>query len=539
MLSVTITLGLFLGSIRIFGVRLGVSAVLFSAIVFGQLGFQMSPEALSFLRDFSLVIFVYAIGLQLGPGFVASLRASGVKLNVLAVAVVSAGAVFSAAIVHFFPLPAHTAVGIYTGGFTSTTGLAAGQEALLILFGHTAAGQAASDEAALAYTVTYPFGLIGPILIIVALKMMFGVRMQEEREALAREEATYRPPIETLDIKIAKPDLTGQALKDLQVLREHSITLARLLRDGKVVVPGGQTELQLGDVVRAVGPAPALEEMVKRLGETAVVDFGGATGDVNRIELVVTRVQVVGKSLRQLNLSRRLGVTVVRIFRGSVELPASGNLTLHFGDDIIAVGPAAGLKSLEAEMGNSAEALNRPQLIPLFVGIALGVMVGSIPFRVPGLKTTLSIGLAAGPMIVALILARLGNIGRIIWYMPAAASQLLRDFGMAVFLACIGVQAGDHFLQKLASGGVPLVLWGAVVTIVPMMLVAVIARVAFKMNFVMLAGLVSGAMTNSTTLVFANEFTQSEAPSLGYAAVYPLAMIVPIVSAQILATVTR
>lgn len=536
-LSLAVTLGLALGAIRVRGVKLGVSGVLFSSLIFGQLGLTVEPKVLDFLGDFALIIFVYAIGLQVGPGFLTSLRHEGLRLNLLSICVIGLGALLTLGIVKLAKLPIDSTSGLYAGAFTTTPGLAAGQEALKQARRglEPAAISHAVALAGLAYTVTYPFGILGPILVIEALRRIFGVRVDQERANLAAAERVRRPPIETIDFEVTESVNVGTALKDHPLLRDNEIILTRLLRGSTVVVPTGETQIQLGDVYRAAGQRNVLGQLVRAMGKPAMVDFERAGGDVGRMELVVTRTQVLRKSLRELNVSRRTGVSVTRVIRSGIELSPKATLRLQFGDNVIAVGPRAGLAIVEKELGNSPDRLNRPQLVPIFLGIVLGVAVGTMPLAVPGLHTTLRLGLAGGPMLAAIALSQFGNIGSVVWYMPTAANQLFRDFGLAVFLACVGLRAGNHFLQQLTqSGGVMMVLWGACITVLPVLLIGILARVLLKMNFVTLSGWVSGAMTSSPALLFAGELAQSDQPALAYAAVAPLGMLVPILCAQLL-----
>lgn len=531
-LSLAVVLGLALGAVRVRGLRLGVSGVLFSSLLFGQLGLTVEPKVLEFLRDFALIIFVYAIGLQVGPGFVTSMRHEGLRLNMLSLIVVVVGAVLTAGVVKAGRMRTASASGLYAGAFTTTPGLAAGQEALR----HTRGGSAeAVALAGLAYTITYPFGIVGPIFVIEMLRRIFRVRVDEERASLAAAERVRRPPIEAIDFEVTQAAHAGTALKDHHLLRESGIILARLLRDNVLAVPTGDTVIRVGDVYRAVGPRNALGQLVRALGRGTTADLDRAIGDVGRMEMVVTRTKVLRRSLRELNLGRRTGVTIARVTRSGIDLSPRASLRLQFGDHLTAVGPKAGLQTVEAELGNSPDTLNRPQLVPIFLGIVLGVAVGSIPLTIPGLHSTLRIGLAGGPMIAAIVLAQFGNIGSVIWYMPAAANQLFRDFGLAVFLACVGLRAGDHFLQQLTqSGGLALVVWGVLITVLPVLIVGCLARLLWKMNYVTLAGWVAGAMTSSPALLFAGELAQSDAPALAYAAVAPLAMLAPILCAQLL-----
>ena len=538
-LALAVTLGLALGAVRVRGLRLGISGVLFSALFFGQLGefdpqrLVVNPTVLEFLRDFALIIFVYSLGLQVGPGFVASLRQEGLRFNALSLLVVVLGAMMTAAVIGFAKLPRATASGLYAGAYTTTPGLAAGQEALR----HAPRAPAdAATRAGLAYTVTYPFGVVGPILVIVALRRLFRVNMADELRDLAAADQVRRPPIEAADFEVTQGEYVGRLLRQHPMLKSRGIVFSRLIRDGTQTVPTGDTEIHLGDVFHAIGPRTGLAEVVQAMGRPVPASAVRVNGDLKREDLVVTRTQVLRRPLRELDLIRRTGVTVARVNRAGIDLIPKANLRLVFGDRVSVVGPAAGLKMVEAELGNCPETLNRPQLVPIFLGIVLGVVVGSVPIVVPGLHTTVSIGLAGGPMLAAIVLSQLGNIGSVVWYMPVAANTLFRDFGLAVFLACVGLQAGDHFLQNLVhSGGIALVGWGAAITIVPVLAVAVLARGLMKMNFVKLAGFVAGSMTSTPALIFANDLAGNDTPATVYAAVAPLALLVPILCAQILA----
>ena len=538
-LGLSTAMGLALGSIRIRGVRLGISGVLFSALLFGQVGFRVDERVLAFLRDFGLILFAYAIGLQLGPGFASSFKAEGLRLNVLASIAVVLGAAMAFGVVKIVHMHRANASGLYSGAYTTTPGFAAGQDALRHALPNDAAHaeevRRALDSAGLAYAVTYPFGLVGPILVIVALKWIFRVKVPEEVRALLAEEAAQRPPVAMVDFEVTQQKYAGVALSEHPLLQQGHIIFSRLLRNKALSVPTADTVVQVGDDYRAVGPRQALEELVARMGRKATVDLGGATGDVQREDMVVTRTHVLRRTLRELDLRKRNGVTIARVNRFGVDLSPGANFKLLFGDRVTVIGPEGGLKMVEAELGNSEDRLNYSQLIPIFLGIVVGVLVGSIPLRVPGLSTSMRVGLAGGPMIAAIVLSQLGNIGSVVWYMPAAANQLFRDFGLAVFLACVGLASGSHFLQKIATPhGLALVGFGAMVTVVPVFAVAVVSRIRYQMNFVTLIGWVAGAMTSSPALIFANDLTHSDAPSVAYAAVAPLAMLSPVICAQLL-----
>jgi putative transport protein len=529
-LSVVVVLGLALGAVRVRGIRLGIPGVLFSGLLFGQLGLTVDSHVLSFLSDFSLIIFIYAIGLQVGPSFVDSLKAEGLRLNLLSIALLAVGAVMTALVVLLIKLPPASASGLYSGAFTTTPGLAAGQEVLSHAIPSPSDATVAVQAAGLAYAVTYPFGMIGPALMIALFKKIFKIDMQHERDAHAAALQGRRPPNIYLDIEVTNTAVDGVAVKELSFVRQHGILFSRLLRDKKMFVPTGETRICIGDKLRALGPKSTLDKLLAEFGQLCTLDLAAIPGELSRSTMLVTRTAILGKPLHQLDFINRYGVTLATLTRAGVDVLPTASLTLHFGDSVLAVGPADGLASVEKELGNSPDELNRPKLLPIFLGMVLGIIVGSIP--IGGFK----LGLAAGPLLVAILLSRLGNIGSVIWYMPAAANQLLRDFGLALFLACVGMQQGDSFLSKLfGADGIKLVFWGAFLTVVPLLLVSFIARRFFKMNFLTLSGWAAGAMTSSPALIYAGEITQSDAPALAYAAVAPLAMIVPIICCQLLA----
>ncbi len=541
-LSLAVVFGIALGNVRIAGVKLGIAAVLFTALAFGQLGLTIDHGVLEYFRSFALVLFVYALGLQLGPGFVASLRSDGIRLNAVAVAVVVLGAVMTVGVVKLGRLNPATAAGLYSGAYDTTPALAAGQEALA----NTADarhldGRAAVAATNLAFSASAPFGLIAPIVTIALFRFIFRVNPGHELQHLREHERQRRPARAIVDVEVLNEAVAGLTLRDQRFFQREGVRLGRRLRGAEQIVPTAATDVAVGDVFRAIGPPAAVDRLVALLGRVSAINLADLgtpeAGAVHRRELVVTHKGVMGRSLRELDLLNKYGVGVTQIRRAGVDLPVNGATTLHFGDDVLAIGPDAGLKSVEDRLGNSPDALNQTQLIPIFLGIALGVVAGSIPIAIPGLHTSIRIGLAGGPMLVAILLARLGNIGSVVWYMPTAANQILRDFGIAVFLACVGFQTGDHFLQNLIhGGGLPLVGWGIVISLIPMLLVGAFARVVLKMDFVTLSGLTAGAMTNSPTLLFANELTGSNAPAVAYAAVYPLAMLIPVFASQLLVT---
>jgi putative transport protein len=320
------------------------------------------------------------------------------------------------------------------------------------------------------------------------------------------------------------------------LFRHTNVVLTRVLRNEVMTVPTARTVVQIGDIYRLFGPREALAQLSAALGRRHDIDLNKVRGDVQRMDILVTRTEVLHRTLRELDLPHRTGVTIAQVNRAGVELAPTASLRLAFADQVVAVGSKAGLGRVEAELGNSVRRLNQSQLIPIFLGIVVGVVVGSIPVTLPGMHTSLRIGLAGGSLLAAIALSRIGSVGPVVWYMPVAANQLIQDFGLAIFLACVGFEAGDHFIERaVQNSGELLLLWGALISIVPAFVVACFARCVLRMNFVTLSGWVAGSMGSSTALLFAQEITSSNEPAVPYAAVLPLAELMPIVCARVLA----
>lgn len=539
-LSLAIALGLLLGRIRFRGVRLGVSGVLFSSLALAQAGVKFEPEATPFIRDFSLVLFVYAIGLSVGPGFFTSLRAEGLRLNTLAAVALLLAGVITAVLTRVMPALSNAGTGVYAGALNSTPALGGGQVVIRqVLESDPARRSASLASSGLAYAVTYPFGVIGPVVLIALLRRLFGVNMDKERTDLAARLPAPSPPTLVADIEVAAGQYVGRPIRELPADLRRGIVFSRLYRAGKQTVPRAATVLQVGDVIRAIGATESVHAVIAILGRPSPIDLSRVAGELQRTEMIVTRATALRRTLRDLGLRARTGVTLAQVTRAGIEFVPHGDFVLKFGDHVTAVGPERGIKAAAQELGNEPEALSRPNLIPLFVGVALGVLVGSIPIALPGLPAPLQIGIAGGPFIVAIALSQLGSFGPMVWYMPVAGNRMVQDLGLSVFLACVGFQSGGGLFERAAHAGIGLIVAGAVVTIVPVFIVACYARAILRMNFITLSGWVAGTLTSTPALVFANEEAGSESPALAYASVAPVCEILPIVFAELLALVLR
>lgn len=532
MLSIVAALGLALGSIRIRGLSLGIGGVLFAGLAVGQwLGDRaFSPEILEFARDFGLILFVYTIGVQVGPGFLASLRKQGLPLNLAAAAIVLLGVIVTIAVSRISGVDMAQAVGLFAGGTTNTPSLAAASQALNDNKNLPAAGTVA------AYALAYPFGIIGIILTMVLVRLFFRVNLQSEADAL-RAQQDLRPNLSTRNLEITNPNLDGLPLKRIPGLGGE-VFISRILHKDKMSVARGDAVIRTGDVLLAVGPHERLEDLQLVVGRQSTVDLTSVPSHITARRILVTQNSALGKTVAELNLQSRYGVTITRIRRGDIELPPGPEVDLMFGDTVMAVGEESAIKQVARELGDSLSRLNHPQVIPIFVGIALGVILGSLPLRFGGMPAAVKLGLAGGPLIAAIVLSRLGHIGPLVWHLPTSANFALREVGIVLFLSCVGMKSGSEFFHELAHGqGVYLILWGALITAIPLLLVAFFARMVMKMNYMTLCGLLAGSMTDPPALQFAGTVTQSDAPSIAYASVYPLVMLLRVLAAQVLVLV--
>jgi len=540
-LSMVTFVGLVLGSIQIGGIKLGIAGVLFAGLAAGHFGLRINHDMLDFVREFGLILFVYTIGIQVGPGFFASLRKDGLPLNIMAACIVIGGAVMTVALWWMFlprsELPA--AVGIFSGATTNTPSLAAAGQALRDIVGRPESLYNADAQATLlkqpgmAYAVTYPFGIIGIILAMLFIRRFFKVDLAAEGKALAAVNA--RPALAGRDIRVDNKNLAGLAISSIPTLQTSGAVISRVLREEKTThVPGAAFVLEVGDVIHVVGPAASLDQLEVVVGHRSSVDVKSRSTHINARRILVTSKQVLGKTLADLDLRKRFDISLTRVVRNGVELPVTSNLRLSFGDRVMAVGDAASLDKVARELGDSPDALNHPAVIPIFIGIGLGVLLGSIPFNIPGVPAPIKLGLAGGPLVVAILLSRIGKIGPFVWYLPTASNLVLREIGIVLFLSAVGIKGGDTFVETLKTSGLSWMLIGAAVTLVPLMTVALVARAAFKLNYITLCGLLAGSMTDPPALAFAGNLTQSEGPHVAYASVYPLVMLLRVVCAQLI-----
>lgn len=525
--------GLGLSSLKVKGVGIGIAGVLFSGIIAGHYGLHIEKEILEFVREFGLILFVFTIGLQLGPGFFASLRKQGLKLNVMAASVVLMGAGIAVGLAHLAGIDIVAALGLFSGATTNTPSLGATQT---MLKGMTGEFADKSGLPALAYAVAYPGGVFGIITVLMILRGVFRINPEKEAELFRAEQKHGVELLERLNLLVENANIDGLSIG--QIPRgSGNVVVSRIRRVGvaEVETATDQTVLHKGDLILAVGTRKALEQFRVVIGRESDVNLVKAPGRVVSRKIVVTRKEVLGKSIAELDLDDLYGATVTRVMRADIEMTAVPELKLQFGDTVQVVGNETVMSKVSEALGNCVRALNETNFIPIFIGIAVGVLVGTLPFYIPGMPVPVRLGIAGGPLILAIILSRVGRIGPLLWHMPASANVAFRELGIVLFLACVGLKAGEKFFGTVfTSEGLHWLAGGFAITVIPILIVGVFARLVFKLNFTNISGLLAGSMTDPPALAFANAVCGSDAPSVAYATVYPLTMLLRIVTVQVL-----
>ena len=531
-ISLTAILGLLLGSIKIGGMKLGVAGMLFSGLLLGHIGFTLDPHLMAFLKEFGLVLFVFTVGLQLGPGFFNSLKKDGMKLNFLAVLVILLGAAIVFGFGRWMKLDTGVMAGVFSGATTNTPSLGAAQQAMAT----ASHGAQQATLAAMAYAVAYPFGVIGIILAMVLLRLVFRIDPKKELVQLKAQMSNGISEIQRTCFIIENPNIDGQAIQNVPGLGNEGVVISRIRRKGSEQAQGAfpDTTLHLGDVILAVGPVEQLQRVGLGIGKVVDEDLRKAPSNVVSKRVILTHNEMVGKTLAATEITQRFGVTVSRVSRQDLILTASPDLRLQFGDMLNLVGEESSIEQAGKALGNSIRQLNETSFASIFVGITLGVFLGLYPWSLPGVPVPLRLGLAGGPLIVAILMGRMGRIGPLVIHMPINANTAFRELGIIFFLACVGLGAGGKFAETAFSAtGLRWMMLGAAVTTIPLLIVGVIGRKWLKLNYLTLSGVLAGSMTDPPALAFANKLTHSDYPSLAYANVYPLTMLLRILVAQV------
>lgn len=533
MLALVSVAGMALGSVKVRGAGLGVAGVLFAGIVAGHFGKPVNKATLDFVREFGLILFVFTIGLQLGPGFFAALRQQGLKMNALATAIVLCSAAGAPLIGWLAGFDAAAVLGIFSGASVNMPSLGAATEALATLPG-VAADRLALP--ALACAVTFPTAIVGSIGALMLLKGIFRIDPVHEAADFAAKSRSHMAALERRTLVVTNPNLDGVRLDAVPGRLETGVIVSGLRRGEETQTVLDSTVIRSGDRLAVVGTSDGLDRFARVVGQRSDEDLTQIQSALTFRRVVVTDRAVLGKTVGEVNLGNRFGVVVTRITRADIEMSAVPGLRLQFGDQVQIVGREADLEKAAAALGNSVKELNETHFIPLFIGIFFGVVVGTMPIAFPGLPQPVRLGLAGGPLIVALLIGRFGRIGRLVSHMPVTANLAFREFGVALFFAAVGLDAGPKFFATVFSAtGFEWLLAGAAVAVVPLVAVGAFARLALKMNFMDLSGLLAGSTTNPPALAFATNIAGSDAPAVAYATVYPLTMLLRVFCAQVLA----
>ena len=536
LLALVAVIGLWIGHWKIRGVGLGIGGVLFGGIIVAhftnQYGLQLDARTLHFVQEFGLILFVYTIGIQVGPGFFASLRKSGLKLNAFAILIVVLGSV-AAVIVHkVADVPLDIALGIYAGAVTNTPALGAGQQILTEL-----GVQQTTATMGMSYAMAYPFGICGILLAMWLIRLFFKVKVDDEAARFNAESGQDKESLHNISLKVTNQNLDGLMLIEVPGFSDEEVVCSRLKREDMEIVPKASTEIRTNDILQLVGDDAALSKMRLIIGHEVDAPTSSYSGEIRAERVVVTNEKVLGKKIRTLGIHQKYGVVISRLNRAGIELVPTANTTLQFGDVLHMVGHTDVLNKAISVIGNAQQKLLQVQMLPVFIGIGLGVLVGSIPFYIPGFPVALKLGLAGGPLVVALILARIGTIGKLYWFMPPSANLALREIGIVLFLAVVGLKSGASFFDTLLNGsGLEWMGYGIFITFIPLMITGILARLYGKLNYLTICGLLAGSMTDPPALAFANEIKEDNgAAALSYATVYPLVMFLRIMSPQLLA----
>ena len=529
-----IAAGIALGKFKVFGVSLGITFVLFVGIVVGHFGFKINHEILHFMKEFGLILFVYSIGLQVGPGFFSSFKKGGIKLNVLAMGIVFLGITITV-IIHFITqIPIPTMVGILSGAVTNTPGLGAAQEAYRDISGSP------EPTIAMGYAVAYPLGVVGIILSIIFLRAIFRINPEKEYENLQVSTNGVSASMGTFSLEVKNPAIFGKSVSELVRLIDRKFIISRVCHksNSQIEIASSSTVLNEGDRIFVVAKHSDDDTITAFIGLPIDMDESDWDKLDNQLisrRFIITKPELNGKTIGYLKLRNSFGINITRVNRAGIDLIAQPNLKMQMGDRVTVVGTEVAVKNIEHVLGNQMKRLNEPNLIPIFIGIFLGVLLGSIPMSFPGIPQPVKLGLAGGPLIIAILISVFGPKYKLVTYTTMSANLMLREVGICLFLACVGIGAGDGFVDTIVNkGGLNWIGIGVMITVLPLLIVGFIGRKFYKLNFYTLAGVLSGGMTDPPALAYSNTMAGNDAPAVGYASVYPLTMFLRVLSAQLL-----
>lgn len=533
--SIVVIAGLFIGKIEIFKVKVGITGVLFAGLLVGHLGASPDSTLLSFLKEFGLILFVYSIGLDVGPRFFSSFKNNGLKINMLASLIVVLGTILAGVIKVFFDLPVGVASGILCGGVTNTPSLGAVQQVLT----EQLPGEVGKSSAALsgmAYAVAYPLGVLGGILTMLFIKVVFKISIKVESNKYTEEVAGLSDTLDAINIKVSNAMIENKTFNDLTTTLQGKFVMSRVFRNDDFFLPTEEDRVKIGDILYGVSTKKFFDELNMSVGPITETGDIEVTGSLGMRHVVVTNKCISGKTIKRIGLERRFPVHITRIFRASMDILPKADDTVEFGDTVRLVGDKKFLNDAASYLGNSVKDLSAPNVIPIFIGMMIGILLGSIPILIPGLPAPTKLGFAGGPLIVALFLGHKGRIGKLDFYMTPGANLFVRELGIVLFFSAVGITSGKNFISTILGGGYVWILYGAIITIVPLIIVSVIAR-KLKLNYLTICGIIAGSMTDPPALEFANSLSKDRAQATAYATVYPLTMFLRVLLAQVLVIV--
>lgn len=532
-LALVVSIGILMGKIKVFGISLGITWILFVGIFFGHFGLIIDDDILHFVKEFGLILFIFSIGMQVGPSFFSSFKEGGITLNLLATGVVLLGVITTYVIHVITGLPISTMVGILSGAVTNTPGLGAAQQTYYEVTGSN------DPSIAMGYAVAYPLGVVGIILSLILFRYIFRINIEKENKELDNVNASKMTEANMFSLEVKNPAIFNKSIHEVKSLVEKDYVISRVLhnQDNSIVVPQPITLLYEGDKILVVTNLQNIEIIEALIGEKIEMDekeWRELDSHLITRRINITKTEINGKSLGQLKLRKNYGVNITRINRAGVDLIADPRLQLQLGDRVTVVGTAESVQNVEKFLGNSLKRLREPNLISIFFGIALGVLLGSIPFVFPGIPQPVKLGLAGGPLIIAILISKFGPKYGLVTYTTMSANLMLREIGIALFLACVGLGAGGGFVKTIMEGGYVWIGYGFIITVVPLLIIGIIGRKILKVNYFTLMGLLAGSMTDPPALSFANTIAGNDVPAVSYATVYPLTMFLRVITAQLM-----
>ena len=531
-ISLVSALGLYLGRIKIFGISLGITFVFFAGILAGHLGIVVNKDMLYFAQSFGLILFVYALGLQVGPGFFSSLKKGGVAMNMMGLGVILLGLIMTVGLHWVTGVSLSNMVGLLCGAVTNTPALGAAQQALLQI---DPANTKGVTDMALACAVAYPLGVVGIIGSIIAIRYIFRVNMAKEEESLKMQSGDAHHKPHMLSLEVRNESISGKTLIEIKEFLGRQFVCSRIRHEGHVSIPNHETIFNVGDqlfIVCSEEDAPAITVFI---GKEVDIDWEKQDLPMVSRRILVTKPEINGKTLGSMHFRSMYDVNVTRVNRSGMDLFADPNLILQVGDRVMVVGQQDAVERVAGVLGNQLKRLDTPNIVTIFVGIFLGILLGSLPIAFPGMPTPLKLGLAGGPLVVAILIGRFGHKLHLVTYTTMSANLMLREIGIVLFLASVGIDAGANFVQTVVEGdGLLYVGCGFLITVIPLLIIGAIARLYYKVNYFTLMGLIAGSNTDPPALAYANQTTSGDAPAVGYSTVYPLSMFLRILTGQMI-----